>query len=476
MITPEHIILVLALAFGFYMAWSIGANDVANAMGTSVGSGALTLKKAIIIAAILEFSGAFFVGSNVTETVRKGIIDPSIFIHDPMLFMLGMLSALLAAAAWLQLASYFGWPVSTTHSIVGAIVGFGLITGGVHAIKWPKLFSITMSWVISPILSAIIAFVVFNIIRYKVYFSPHPLKSTKKIAPYLIFSVFFVLTLAMVFKGLKNLHLHLTFSKACFVAILVGIISAVIGNFLIGRTPGLNEIEEIEEYDEKSARFLFNIYRATKRIENAIRLAPNLKLKKELLNILHKIKPIVGDIESKEIMTTKTEYIMVEKIFGYLQILSASFVAFAHGANDVANSVGPLAGIVSVLKTGTVVNKSPVPLWVLALGGLGIVIGLATWGWRVIETVGKRITELTPSRGFSAEFSAAITIVFASKLGLPISTTHTLVGAVLGVGMARGFSALNFRVVRDIIISWAITIPTGAILTILIFKFLKLFF
>ncbi len=476
MITPEHIILILALAFGFYMAWSIGANDVANAMGTSVGSGAITLKQAIIIASVLEFSGAFFVGTNVTETVRKGIIDPSIFVHNPILFMLGMLSALLAAAAWLQLASYFGWPVSTTHSIVGAIVGFGLITGGVHAVKWPKLFSITMSWVVSPILSAIIAFIVFNIIRYKVYFSSQPLKSTKKIAPYLIFCVFFVLTLAMVFKGLKNLHLNLTFPKACLVAVIVGIIAAIIGNFLIGRVKGVEEIEEIEEYEEKSARFLFNIYRATKRIENAIRLAPSFSMKKELTGILEKLKPIIGDIESREIMTTKTEYIMVEKIFGYLQILSASFVAFAHGANDVANSVGPLAGIITVLKSGTVINKTPVPMWVLALGGFGIVIGLATWGWRVIETIGKKITELTPSRGFSAEFSAAITIVFASKLGLPISTTHTLVGAVLGVGMARGFSALNIKVVRDIIISWAITIPTGAFLTIIIFEILKYLF
>jgi len=280
----------------------------------------------------------------------------------------------------------------------------------------------------------------------------------------------------MVFKGLKNLHLNLNFSKACIVAFIVGIIAAIIGNFLIGKIKGVVEFEEIEEYEEKSARFLFNIYRATKRVENAIRLAPNLNLRNDLAEILKRLKPIVGDIESKEIMTTKKEYILVERIFGYLQILSASFVAFAHGANDVANSVGPLAGIVTVLKTGTVINKSPVPLWVLALGGLGIVVGLATWGWRVIETVGKKITELTPSRGFSAEFSAAITIVFASKLGLPISTTHTLVGAVLGVGMARGFSALNTRVIRDIIISWIITIPTGAILTVIIFEILKFVF
>ncbi len=474
MITPEHIIFLLALIFGFYMAWSIGANDVANAMGTSVGSGAITLKQAIIIASFLEFSGAFFVGANVTETVRKGIIDPSAFVSMPHLFILGMLSALLAAAIWLQLASYFGWPVSTTHSIVGAIVGFGLVAGGVHAIKWPKLISITLSWMISPILSAAIAFIVFNIIRYKVYFSPNPLKSTKKIAPYLIFSVFFVLTLAMVFKGLKNLHLNLSFPKACLVAFISGLIASVIGKKLIDNIKGIDE-EEIEE-DDKSARFVFNIYRAIKRIENAIRLSPNLFIRQQLDVILVKLKEIIGEREAKQIIHTKREYVIVEKIFGYLQVLSASFVAFAHGANDVANSVGPLAGVVTVLKAGTVINKAPVPLWILALGGLGIVIGLATWGWRVIETVGKKITELTPSRGFSAEFSAAITIVFASKLGLPISTTHTLVGAVLGVGMARGFSALNMRVIRDIIVSWAITIPTGALLTIIIYEILKFIF
>ncbi len=474
MITPDHLILILALLFGFYMAWSIGANDVANAMGTSVGSGALTLKQAIVIASILEFSGAFFVGANVTETVRKGIIDPTVYIHTPNIFILGMLSALLAAALWLQLASYFGWPVSTTHSIVGAIVGFGLITGGVHAVEWPKLFSITMSWIISPILSAVIAFIVFNFIRYKVYFSPHPLKSTKKIAPFLIFAVFFVLTLAMVFKGLKNLHLHLGFFQASGVALVVGVIAALIGKYLISKIPGVDE-EDLEE-DDKSARFVFNIYRAIKRVETALRLSPNLFVRRELDFILVKLKNLIGDRETKQIIETKREFVVVEKIFGYLQILSASFVAFAHGANDVANSVGPLAGVVTVLKSGTVINKSPVPLWILGLGGLGIVIGLATWGWRVIETVGKKITELTPSRGFSAEFSAAITIVFASKLGLPISTTHTLVGAVLGVGMARGFSALNVKVIRDIVISWAITIPTGAILTIIIFEILKVIF
>ncbi len=472
MITPDHIIFILGLIFGFYMAWSIGANDVANAMGTSVGSGAITLKQAVIIASILEFSGAFFVGANVTETVRKGIIDPSAFVHTPHLFVLGMLSALLAAAAWLQLASYFGWPVSTTHSIVGAIVGFGLVEKGIYAIKWAKIVTITLSWIISPLLSGAIAFLVFNFIRYKVYFSPNPLKSTKKLAPYLIFWVFFVLTLAMVFKGLKNLHLSLSFPKACLVAIIIGILAGIIGKYLINKITSDVDEEELEE-DDKSARFVFNIYRAIHRIKNAIRLSPNLYVRQQLDVILVKLKEIIGEREALHVIHTKKEYIIVEKIFGYLQILSASFVAFAHGANDVANSVGPLAAVVTVLKAGTVISKAPVPLWILALGGLGIVIGLATWGWRVIETIGKKITELTPSRGFSAEFSAAITIVFASKLGLPISTTHTLVGAVLGVGMARGFSALNVRVVRDIIISWVITIPTGALLTVIIYEILK---
>jgi phosphate/sulfate permease len=439
----EHssVLIGLALVFGFYMAWNIGANDVANAMGTSVGSGALTLKRAVMIAGIFEFSGAFLVGSHVANTVRKGIVNPEIFRGDPIVFVLGMLAALLAAGAWLQIASYCGWPVSTTHSIVGAIVGFGLLVGGVQAVNWGKVISIAASWVISPLISATISFFIFMLLRNKIFRSATPLAAAKRLTPVLVFWVFAILTLVMVFKGLKNLHLHLSFFQALIAATAVGFLAALLSFFWVSR----------------------------------------LKLNENSINLYHNqnqadIKTMEVSHPASTVEQSQDKHQGVEKIFVYLQILSACFVAFAHGANDVANAIGPLAAVVSVIKTGVVGLKATVPLWALLLGGIGIVFGLATWGWRVIETVGKKITELTPSRGFSAEFGAAVTIVVASRLGLPISTTHTLVGAVMGVGLARGIEALNLNAIRDIVISWGITIPAGAIFTIGIYYFLTLFF
>jgi len=478
MVGTETIILILAIFFGLYMAWSIGANDVANAMGTSVGSGALTLKKAIIIASVLEFSGAFLVGSHVSETIRKGIIETNIFASSPDLFIYGMLAALLTAAIWLQIASYFGWPVSTTHSIVGSILGFGILIGGFSAIHWGKIASIAASWVVSPILSGSIAFIIFNILRYKIFYQPDPMKATKKIAPILIFFVFFVLSLVMMFKGLKNLHLNLSFSQAMFISAIVGIIAGLIGKKLIENIKE-TEVDAVEELPVNipSARLKFNLFRAQKRIERGVELSPE-NIKHRLTEILNQLKDVNSELEIYDVdeIADRKNVAGVEKIFAYLQILSAGFVAFAHGANDVANAVGPLAAIITVLKTGIVSLKAPVPPWILLMGGFGIVVGLATWGWRVMLTIGKKITELTPTRGFSAEFSAAITILLASRLGLPISTTHTLVGAVLGVGMARGFTALNVRVLRNIMVSWLITIPVGAFGVIFIFYILKFIF
>ena len=472
-INVEIVLLGLALLFGFYMAWSVGANDVANAMGTSVGSGALTLKQAVMLAAILEFSGAFFVGSHVSETVRKGIIDTQSFNDQPMLLAYGMLAAMLAAAAWLQFASYYGWPISTTHSIVGAIIGFGVVVGGPSAVHWEKVGAITSSWVISPVLSGTIAFFLFSFIRRQVFDSAAPVLKAKQLTPYLVFFVFSILSLVMVFKGLKNLHLDLPLTQALLMACGIGLAAAVVSHFLVKNIP---EIPDEAETLPPSWSLSIGLGRADKNLKKALE-SSNGDMQSELEDILEKVSKMREEVKQKvdsekEVVT----YQKVERIFIYLQILSAGFVAFAHGANDVANAIGPLAAVINIVKTGTVAMKSAVPAWVLSLGGIGIVVGLATWGWRVIETVGKRITDLTPTRGFSAEFSAAITIVLASKLGIPISTTHTLVGAVLGVGLARGLEALDLRTVRDIVISWVVTIPVGAVLTILFFYILRLIF
>ncbi len=470
----ETILLIIAVGSGFYMAWSIGANDVANAMGTSVGSKALTIKRAVILAAILEFSGAFLVGSHVSETIRKGIISPMLFQGHPMDLVYGMIGALLAAAIWLQLATYFGWPVSTTHSIVGSVIGFGVVVGGMHAVAWGKVGSIVASWVVSPLLSGSLAFITFTFLRRKIYYQDNPIRAAKRLAPFIVFMVFVILTLAMVFKGLKNLHLDLGFMHALGIAIIVGSFAAVVTYFLV------RNISEPQETIEVQQKQPVGVIRSLGRIVNQLeKVAEQSKgeLKIELKRIVEELEAArdAANIH-KQLERSTSEYRTVEKIFAYLQILSASFVAFAHGANDVANAVGPLAAVVSVLGQGIVVMKAQVPMWILGLGGVGIVIGLATWGWRVMETIGKKITELTPTRGFAAEFAAATTIVLASRLGLPISTTHTLVGAVFGVGLARGIAALNLRMVSDIVVSWIITIPAGAAGAIVIYYILKAIF
>ena len=467
-------LIVLALVFGFYMAWNIGANDVANAMGTSVGSGALTFKQAVIIAAILEFAGAFFVGTHVSDTVRKGIVDPMMFEGDPQAFVLGMLSALLAAGLWLQIASSFGWPVSTTHSIVGAIIGFGVVYGGMSAVHWDKVGTIAASWVISPLMSGTLSFLIFQIVLHKVFYKPDPVEAVRKFTPYMVFIVLMIMTLVMVFKGLKNLHLDLSLSSALMVSGGVGLVGAF-ASYLMLRNYRSDESEE----EQQQARELYvarALQRSTRHLLRA-RRAADPDIKSDIDSLLAKTSSVTDTSSSRaNLGSSRPEFRRTERIFIYLQILTACFIAFAHGANDVANAIGPLSAAVQTAQDGLVAAKAAVPLWALLLGGTGIVIGLATYGWKVMETVGKRITELTPSRGFCAQFGAATTIVIASKLALPISTTHTLVGAVLGVGLARGIGALNLSTVRDIAISWVITIPIGAGLAIVIYKTLGLFF
>jgi PiT family inorganic phosphate transporter len=405
-------VLLIAAALALYMAWAIGANDVANAMGTSVGSGALTIRGAILVAGVLEFGGAFLAGGHVTNTVRKGILDPSVFAQSPDLLVYGMLASLAAAATWLLIASRAGWPVSTTHSIVGAIVGFGAVGVGFDAVEWAKVGQIVASWVTSPLISGTLAFLVFRIVRSTILDQEQPIERARQVGPYFIFVVFFTLTLVTVFKGLKKVEwLNLDLMQALMVATTLGVVSAVVGRLILNRV----------RVDQDERDFHFR---------------------------------------------------RVEAIFGVLQIITACAVAFAHGSNDVANAIGPLAAIFQVVgeEGGT---KAEVAPWMLAVGGVGIVLGLATYGYRVMETVGKKITELTPSRGFAAELAAALTIVLASRLGIPVSTTHTLVGAVLGVGLARGIGALDLRVVGAIAMSWIVTLPTGAFLSEFFFYFFK---
>ncbi len=401
-------ILLIAFPLGLYMAWNIGANDVANAMGTSVGSGALSFKQAVVCAGIFEFLGAVLVGGHVTQTIRKGIINPETFVAMPEHLAMGMMAALLASGLWLHLASHFGLPVSTTHSIVGGVIGFGFIVTGPASVEWGKVGQIVISWVVSPVSGGLLSFLMFTFIRSKVLDSEHPVKALKRITPFLIFLVITILCISFAYKGLKNLHLDLPLPEALLVGSVVGVLAGLAGKLLI---------KKITE---------------------------------------------TGDQE--------LDLRRVEKVFAMLQIMTACYVAFAHGANDVANAIGPLAAIYAIAQSGSVIMNVSVPIWMLFLGGIGIVFGLATFGYKVIQTVGQKITEITPSRGFSAEFGAATTVLICSKMGLPISTTHTLVGAVIGVGLARGISALNLGIIRSIISSWVITIPFTAILSMVCYK------
>jgi len=405
----QYIYIGLAAAFGLFMAWGIGANDVANAMATSVGSKALTIKQAILVAAIFEFAGAVLAGGEVTSTIRKGIVDAELLSGSPELLIYGMLAALLAAGTWLLIASSNGWPVSTTHSIVGAIVGFAAVGIGVDAVQWGQVGTIVMSWVISPVTAGFIAYLIYMSVQRLILHQEDPLAKAKRYVPVYIFFAAFTITLVTILKGLKHVGLEMSIQDSYTMAILIAVAIALVGAFFISR------------------------------------IQPDPKAEKN------------------------QHFYTVERVFAVLMVITACGMAFAHGSNDVANAIGPLAAVISIATTGRIGAESSLPLWVLVIGGGGIVIGLATFGRHVIATVGKKITQLTPSRGFAAELAAATTIVIASGTGMPVSTTHTLVGAVLGVGLARGIDAIDLRVVARILVSWVVTIPAGAFLAIVFF-------
>jgi PiT family inorganic phosphate transporter len=415
-IIAQHgtVLVVLAVIFGLYMTWGIGANDVANVMGTSVGSGAITVTTAIIIAGIFEFAGAALAGGHVTKTIRKGIIDPTPIINNPEILVFGMLAALLAAAVWLMVASTRGWPVSTTHSIIGAVVGFAIAGIGIEAVQWGKITQIVASWVVSPLLGGTVAFILMVSIRRLILNTDNPFLSAKRWGPAYVFLVGFVISLVTLFKGLKHLNLELSMPMSFLVAALIGLAVAAVGWALVNRV-------QIDETADKEYHFA-----------------------------------------------------SVEKVFVPMMLFTACGMAFAHGSNDVANGVGPLAAVYGLVESGgEVAQKSTLPLWILLLGGFGIVVGLATYGYRVMRTIGTKITELTPTRGFCATMAAAATVVLASRTGMPVSTTHIAVGAVMGVGLARGIGALDLRVVGGIVVSWIVTLPIGGVLAALFFFTLK---
>ncbi|CDZ80777.1 Low-affinity inorganic phosphate transporter 1 [Candidatus Rubidus massiliensis] len=466
----EIFLFALILVAGFYMAWNIGANDVANAIGTSVGSGALKLKQAVIMAAILEFCGAFFFGSHVSDTIQNGIVDPSIFVNQPNSFVLGMLSSLIAAGVWLQIASYFGWPVSATHAIVGAVVGFGAIVGGIDAIFWKNVAYIGSSWMLSPILGGLISYSLFSLLRRYIFFTTDPIAAVKRFAPVIVFFVVAILSFIMLHSIFKDTFVNFSIYQIIGLVFCCGFIGSAISYLLI------KDIKIAPNVPLTSQEGVIEaLNKAKNQLEKARQIGENqtsIQIERLMENINTMTHSLKISYKSKSLAENK-----IETIFGYLQVMSAALMAFAHGANDVANSIGPLSAAITVLSTQKIsAAETPVPIWALALGGFGIVIGLSTWGWKVIETIGKKITELTPSRGFSAEFGAALTVVLASGLGLPISTTHTLVGSVIGVGLARGIEALNLGMTRDILISWFVTVPAGAILAVISYYLLSFVF
>ena len=414
MIAHAHLLITLALLFGFFMAWGVGANDVANAMGTSVGSKVLSIKQAIIIAALFEAGGALLASGQVTSTIRNHIIDVHWLAHTPELFVFGMMAALFSAGIWLAAATYFGWPVSTTHTIIGALVGFGAVGLGFNAVHWDVVSRIVLSWFVTPIFSGIVGYLLFMSVYHLILNAERSFEKAQRYLPVYLFFVVFLLSLTTLVKGLQHVGWSLTLMQEVAMAAVLGLSGSGLGVVLLRR----------------------------------IRIQP--------------------DAHRKVVSAA------IERAFGVLTVFTACGVAFAHGSNDVANAIAPLDAIIDVVRTGSVMShKAGVPMWILSVGAVGIIVGLATCGYRVIATIGSEITLLTPSRAFSAQLATAGTVVLASGFGLPVSTTQTLVGAVLGVGCARGMGAVNFRVIGNVFASWLITLPVGAVMSIGFFYLLR---
>lgn len=406
----------LACGIGLWMTWGIGANDLANIMSTAMGSKAITVRQALIIAIIFEIAGALLGGAGVTETIRGGIIDVQALASTPQLLVYGMLSVLLAGAVWITLASFMGMPVSITNAIVGALVGVGAIMLGVHAIHWQTVGYIAISWVTSPVTAGVTAFLLFISIKRLILGAENPFRAAKRYVPFYLFLVGIILSMMTVLKGLDHFHLH--YSRATTI-LIVALTSVVV--------------------------FLIGLY-AMKHVQ--------LKVK----------------------LNRHTQYLYIENMFSVLMAFTACAMVFAHGSNDVAIAVGPVTGVVSLVWQGHPMQDGLILMGMLLMGCLGVILGLFMYGRKVIATVGSAITTLTPSRAFAATLAAASTVVVSTSTGIPVSATQTLVGAVFGVGLARGIDALNLNVIRNIFLSWIITIPAAAALASLFFYLLRQFF
>ncbi|AEX85085.1 phosphate permease [Marinitoga sp. 1135] len=400
-------ILIIGLLIGFGMALAIGANDVANSMATAVGAKAITPKQAVLIAGVLEFVGATFFGKQVTETIRKGILHLDL-LADPKVVIWGSMAALIGATIWLMIATYFSWPVSTTHSIVGGMVGYGIAAGGLAVVNWGKIVTITLSWIISPLVGLLVSFFMFKAISATILHSKDIKRNSKIWIPFFLGLAAFIIGLSFI---VKTLHMSITLKTIIWAALFGAFISVII-----------------------------------------------------MIYIIAKMKNVTDD-----------PYQYVEEIFRKSQVVTSCYVALAHGANDVANAIGPVAAIYAAVVTGTVGAKAEIPRYILAMGGLGIAIGVAIWGQRVMKTVGTEITELNNSRGFTIDFSTATTVLIASNMGMPISTTHTVVGSVIGNGLARGVGSINLGVIKDIFVSWFLTVPAAAVVSFLMYKLFAMF-
>lgn len=409
--------LVLAVVVGFIMAWAVGANDVANAMASTVGSKTLTVRSAVIIAAVFEAIGAICASGQVTNMIRYGIIDVQIFANQLDHFILGMLSSLMSAASWLLIATHFGWPVSTTHSIIGAVLGFGVVSIGFDHILWWSVFKILLSWILTPVFAVMLSYVIFILLGRLVFSAKDPISQANWLIPTCMTLLVFIFSGVTIFQGLDVIGVAINDWHRYVVVMALGGLTFIVG----------------------------------------------------WLYTHHKLKKTKG-------LSRQSQMNAVENKFGILSIMTAASMAFAHGSNDVANAIGPVAAVVQVLQTQSLQHGAVIPPWVVFLGASGIVLGLMMYGYKIMETVGVGITQLTPSRGFTAQFSTSVIIVMASGLGYPVSTTQTMVGAILGVGLARGMAALNLTTIKKILVSWLITVPVGAAFSSIYYSILTLVF